>query len=354
MCQLFCTENANREHRPEPLTAEVQDEGTPASMKFRTQGLHLLELQVAALFLALGCMPVPPHPQIDALEEEFSGRLATAHMESLEGLYPRLPGSEHDEIARAYLTREFRLFDAKTRVLSNGDRRHLIGEFQGVSDDVVLLVAAYPALESGVWIDDSGAALLLEFARVMGSPRPPYTLILALAETHPVSISLLDGQSGANSSWRPVPTPVAAQRLLAEAGRSLAEAVEAEGEASRVRAVVVFDTSTDSELRVARDLRSHPEFRKLFWESAAALEFDSMFPPDGRWASPDSLHLGFRERSMDRVLALVQVEEGNLDPLEVRSVKEASPGMFDSVGVVTVDALSKLMRRFEKVDAFSR
>ena len=354
MCQTFCSENANRGHRPQPLMAEVQDEGTLARMKCRTQGLRLLELQVATLFLALGCMPVPPHPQIDSLEEGFSGRLATAHMESLAGLYPRLPGSENDEIARAYLTREFRGVNAKTRVLANGDRRQLVAEFQGVSDDVVLLVAAYPALESGVWIDDSGAALLLEFARVMGSPRPPYTLVLALAETRPVLISRPDDQSGENSSWQPIPTPLEAQGLLAEAGRSLAEAIEAEGEAGRVRAVVVFDTSADADLRVARDLRSHPEFRKLFWESAAALEFDSMFPPDGRWASPDSLHLGFRERSMDRVLALIQVEEVNLNPLGARSANQASPGMFDSIGVVTVDALSKLMRRFEKVDAFSR
>jgi hypothetical protein len=323
-------------------------------MKFRTQGLRLFELLLATLFLALACTPVPPHPEIDSLEEGFSGRLATAHMESLEGLYPRLPGSENDEIARSYLTREFRLVDAQTRVLANGDRRHLIAEFQGVSDDVVLLVAAYPALESGVWVDDSGAALLLEYARVMGSPRPPYTLVLALAETRPESILPLADQSAANSSWQAASEGVAAQELLAEAGRSLAEAVEAEGQAGRVRAVIAFDTSADPELRVARDLRSHPEFRKLFWQSAAALEFGSMFPPDGPWASPDSLHLGFRERSMDRVLALIQVEEGSLDPLDVRPMNEASPGMFDAVGVVTVDALSKLMRRFEKVDAFSR
>jgi hypothetical protein len=275
-------------------------------------------------------------------------------MESLEGLYPRFPGSENDKIARAYLTRELRLVDAKTRVLTNGDRRHLIAEFQGISDDVVLLVAAYPALESGVWIDDSGAALLLEFARVIGSPRPPYTLVLALAETRPVSISLPDDQSGEDPNWQPVLTAVAAQGLLAEAGRSLAEGIETEGEAGRVRAVVVFDTLADAGLRVARDLRSHPEFRKLFWESAAALGYRSMFPPDGHWTSPDSLHLGFRERSMDRVLALIHVEEGSVDPIEVRSVSDASAGIFESVGVVTVDALSKLMRRFEKVDAFSR
>ena len=86
------------------------------------------------------------------------------------------------------------------------------------ADDVVLLVAAYPTLESGAWIDDSGAALLLEFARVMGSPRPAYTLVLALAETRPASISQPDGESRADSGWQPVTTPAVARGLLADAG----------------------------------------------------------------------------------------------------------------------------------------
>jgi hypothetical protein len=325
-------------------------------MKRRILGFRRLEARIAMLFiLALGCMPVPPHPQIDSLEEGFSGRLARAHLGSLEGLYPRFPGSQHDKIARAYLTREFRLVGAKIRILEDGDQRHFIAEFRGVSDDIVLLVAAYPALESGDRIDDSGAALLLEFARVLGSPRPPYSLVFALAETRPVPNSPLDDSKGPEwKDWQPVATPSAARDRLSEAGRSLARGIEAEGAASRVRAVVVFDTSADAESSVVRDLRSHPEFRRLFWESAAGLGFGSMFPPDADWASPDSLHLGFRERSMDRVLALVQADGDPVYPVTLRSASPVSGEMFDSVGVVTVEALSKLMRRFEKVDAFSR
>lgn len=324
-------------------------------MMRRILGLRLLGVQIATL-LVLGCTAVPPHPQIDSLEQGFSGRLARAHLKSLEGLYPRLIGSRGDTLARAYLAREFRLVGAKIRVLVDGDRHHLIAEFKGVSDDVVLLVAPYPALQSGAWIDDSGAALLLEFARVVGSAPLPYTLDFALAETRPVSVSRPGDPVRSDPSWRPVLTPVAARGRLSEAGHSLARGIETEGEASRVRAVIVFDTSAHAELRFARDLRSHPEFRRLFWESAAALGFDSVFPPDGNWTAPDSLHLGFQERSMDRVLALVQVkvEEGNGDPIAMQTPAEVSPGMFDSIGAVTVKALSKLMRRFEKVDAFSR
>ena len=61
---------------------------------------------------------------------------------------------------------------------------------------------------------------------------------------------------------------------------------------------------------------------------------------------------------MDRVLALVQIEGDPLDlmtkPMTTGSGDRISSQMFDSVGIVTVEALSKLMRRFEKVDAFSR
>ncbi len=324
-------------------------------MMRRIRGLRHFGVQIATL-LALGCTPIPPHPQVDSLEQGFSGRLAAAHLESIEGFYPRFPGSSNDKIVRAYLAREFRRVGARTRILVEGDRRHLIAERKGVSDDVVLLVAPYSALESEVLIDDSGAALLLEFARVLGSDRPPYTLGFVLAETRPEQVpSTGEAEAGEEEPrWEPILTSVAGRQHLTEAGRSLARGIEAEGATRRVRAVIVFDTSRQAGQGFARDLRSHPEFRRLFWESAAGLGFASMFPADGGWTSPDSLHLGFREQSMDRALALVHVETAWDDPAAMPIPAESSPEMFDSIGVVTVDALSRLMRRFQKVDAFSR
>ncbi len=350
MCQSFCAQNADRGCHP-----AVFDDGLIGRTMHRLLDSYLVAAQIAML-LALGCSSVPPHPKVDALEQGFSGRMARAHLTSLEGLSPRLPGSPADQIARAYLAREFRRVGAKSRVLVEGGRHHLIADLEGDSDDVILLVAAYPALRSGRWIDDSGAALLLELARVIGSTRPPYTLVFALAETPPAPLPLPpsdEAPGGASTgavppSWQPVLTPSDARQRLLEAGHSLARGIEAEGRASGVRAVIVFDTSAAAgQQRVARDLRSHPEFRRLFWESAAALGLGSMFPPGGDWSAPDSLHLGFRERSMDRVLALVHV--GGID-----DGSENAPRMFDSMGAVSLDALSKLMRRFEKVDAFGR
>jgi len=303
----------------------------------------------------LGCTSVPPHPEIDALESGFSGRMARAHLQSIARIYPRYPGSHEDSVARAYLAREFRLAGAEVRTLVEDDRRHLIAEFEGVSDDVVMLVAAYPSLQSGDWVDDSGAAILLELARVFGGTQPPYRLAFALAETRPAEIEPLVESAGSAVNWAPISSSAVARERLSDAGHSLARGIEAEGGAAqRVRAVLVFDTSAHGRRRFARDLRSHPEFRRLFWQSAADLGFDSVFPVDANWASPDGLHLGFRERSMDRVLVLAHQDVAAQPPTTILSTGDVSPGMFESIGAVSVEGLSRLMNRFEKVDDFSR
>jgi hypothetical protein len=315
---------------------------------WQSLGLH------AALLSAISCTPVPTHPQIDGLESGFSGRLARAHLRSIGEKYPRYPGSNQDSITRSYLVREFRHVGAVVRELVDGGRRHLVAEFEGKSDDVVLLVAAYSNLHSSDWVDDSGAAILLELARVFGSRPQPYTLRFALAETWPAEIAPRDESGGSESKWAPVLTVQDSRMRLTEAGRSLARGIETAGSPDRVRAVLVFDTSARGRRRMGRDLGSHPEFRRVFWQSASALGFESTFPPDAGWSSSESLQIGFHERSMDRVLALVHQDADSDRGTSILPAGEASPGMFESVGAVSVEGLSRLMRRFEKVDAFSQ
>jgi hypothetical protein len=316
-------------------------------------GLRLLGIQIA-LIQALACTPIPPHPKTDATDRSFSSGVARAHLASLDGLYPRLPGSRGDSIARAYLEREFRLAGADIRELAEGERRHLVAEIEGDSNDVLLLVAAYPVLESGVWIDDSGAVLLLELARVFGSGRRPYTLVFALAEVQPAVLIPAGDSNGTDTTWQRMLTSADARQSVSEGGHSLARGITTEGGTGRIRAVIAFETSSRAGLRIARDLRSHPGFRGVFWETASDLGLGASFPSDGDWASPESLQLGFRDQSMDRVLTLVDEVAANADPAEARPGLDASSGSFDSVGIVTVEALSRLMRRLEKVDAFSR
>ena len=140
-------------------------------------------MSLCASFLA--CLSIPPQPRprdYVGVGEDFSGELANAHSQALRGLGPRLPGSASDRIARAYLAREFRRNGAKPRELAGGASTHLIAENRGRSRDVILLVAAYPVLGSGDWVDDTGAGVLLELARAFESTSQPYTLGFALAD----------------------------------------------------------------------------------------------------------------------------------------------------------------------------
>ena len=214
-------------------------------------------------------------------------------------------------------------------------------------------MAAYPDLEQDEWIGDSGAALLLELARALSHPRPRYTLRFALAETRPAAVGV--GPNGENTSgiWLPVDSPRKARLRIVAAGESLARALAAEGDLERLRGVLVFDAPARRGLRIARDLRSHPVYRDVFWQSAAALGFDSTFPSDGGWASPLSLHLGLAGRPPDRVLALVDEAwaRPELEALPVRFANLAST--FESVGLVTVEALGRIMRRLGRIDAFA-
>ncbi len=319
------------------------------------------------VFIVLACSPAPPpHPNVEGVGATFSARLARAHLDALAGLGPRRPDSRADVVARAYLDQELRLAGAETATWRDGARRHPVATLAGHSPDVILLVAAYPVLEADGWIDDAGIAFLLELVRVFGAESLPYTLKFALAETRPrrSPVAPGSGSKGSDSKgsggkaekegiWEPVRSFSAARERVRTAGRSLARATESEGVMDRLRAVIVFDWTARSGLRIARDLRSQPVFRQIFWDAAADLGQTATFPLDGQWASPESLHLGFRERSMDRVLALVDEAVAGANPSIVRPGAGTSLAVLDSMGRVTIEALNRLMRRFQKIDAFS-
>jgi hypothetical protein len=310
---------------------------------------------LGVVLLAIACSALPPSPRLGGLSNQFSGEAAQAHAVSLAALGPRLPGSRADELARRYLTREFRASGARVRVAVDGELRHLVAEIPGDSPDALLLVAAYPDLERDEWIGDSGAALLLELARVLSQQRPRYTLQFALAETRPAAGDVQATQVGQKRSriWLPVDSRMKARSRIVAAGESLARALVAEADLERLRGVLVFDAPARPGLRIARDLRSHPVYRDVFWQSASALGFESTFPSDGGWASPLSLHLGLRGRSIDPVVALVD-EAWARPELEAQPVLLAhSASTFESLGLVTLEAVGRIMHRLARVDAFA-
>ena len=156
----------------------------------------------------------------------------------------------------------------------------------------------------------------------------------------------------------PDPNARALARLrVAEAGESLASGLEAIGELEGLRAVIAFEPRAGSASRMARDLRSHPVFRSVFWETAAELGHGAFFPPDAGWSSPQRFQGAFEARGLSQVLALVDetIARAELQAgLGARSGPQNARGVgLGPVGSVTLEALSRLMRRFERVDAFS-
>lgn len=318
------------------------------------------------LLLALGCSSAPssppeaplastaspavePEPQeLTILEQprpdQFSGKVAAAHEALLNGLRPRRPGSQADAEARSYLTREFLAAGARVWEVADGSSRHLLAELSGDSPDILMLVAPYSLVDPDLWVGDTGAAFLLELARNLGRERSAYTLRFVLAETR-----------AEDGLGRPlaVETVLGAREHVVAAGVSLARALAGAANESRgvLRGVIVFDAPARPGLRFARDLRSHPIYREVFWSAASRLGSTELFPPSGGWSSPQSLHAGLEAAADGKVLALVD-ESWTRPERKVAPSSERSDEVFEQSGRVTLEALGQLMHRLARIDGF--
>jgi hypothetical protein len=315
----------------------------------------------------IACAPPPIEPTISPpivveMPDHFSGEIAESHLASLSAQAPRRPGSDADRAARDYLSERFLAAGARVEVFEDDQRRHLVAEMAGESEDTLLLVAPYPSLDRDDWIGDSGAALLLELARVWPRRNPRYTLRLALAETRAIDREVDDDleTDGTSSNRVTVDSqvegvddgPREARRRVVSAGESLAQTLDVAGELEGVRCIIVFDGTARSGLRIARDIRSHPVYREVFWASGRALGFESIFPSGTGWASPRSLHLGFAERTTDGVVAIVDEARARPELEPIRSVGAGSADSLEAIGLVTIEALDRIMHRLSRIDDF--
>ena len=360
MCQSFCLRNADSVGFQPGGSKALRGSTIGESGKRSVRGDLGGTLACLALAGVLACSSLPPHPKIPTTGGQFSDAMVRAHLENLSGLGPRLPGSEADRTARAYFRREFRQAGAETELLEAGEYHHLIAEIPGASQDGILLVAPYSALGGDAWVDDSGAVLLLELTRVLASPPPPYTVRIALAYVRPraVAQNAAESPSGATGGRAgPNGSALLAREQVTLAGESLASALEADGRLDGLRAVIAFELRAGRVPRMARDLRSHPVFRSVFWEAAAALGHGDSFPPDAGWRSPPGLQDAFLARGLGLVLALVDETTARAELQAglgaVGEVGAAGARGVEPLGSVTLEALSRLMGRFERVDAFA-
>lgn len=296
----------------------------------------------AGVVLGIACGGVPTHPVVDERVDGFSPRRARAHYVALAGLGSRLPGSEAAVRARTYVERELRWAGAEWVGPDSGDAsadHPVLAWLPGASEERVLVAAPWAPALGRTGPDDAGVATLLELARALARQPRPYTVGIAIAIVAPSEESV----GGARA---------ATQR----AGEVLVEALAADPGLDALRAVLVLEPRIGASGGIARDLRSHPVFRDLFWRTAARLGHHERFPEDGGWATPEGIQGAFLSAGYGRVLALV--DERPLAPSpRTRGTERAvlpEPGAFEPVGEVVHSGLLQLMERLVRVDAFSR
>ena len=162
----------------------------PGGFAARSLGSFALALGIAACGGGAPMpAPAPPEPEAAAAvvpPDQFSGQRALGELELLSAFGPRGSTSEGAVAARQHLRaaleeEQIRVQRIEAAVDVEGEvvpLPHLVAELPGPSPDRFVLVAPYDfgSASGGAADELSGAAVLLELARVLGRRDFPYTL----------------------------------------------------------------------------------------------------------------------------------------------------------------------------------
>jgi hypothetical protein len=127
----------------------------------------------------------------------------------------------------------------------------------------------------------------------------------------------------------------------------LEAAAEVVGEVGEIRFAAVLIGSGRDQLRIARDLNSHPRLRDLFWEIAERLEFEEIFGPDASFVDTTGWQRvpGTAE---ERVLRIGPIRDAT------HGVGCCRAESATAVGRVTLDGLLAIGEDFAGIDAYAR
>lgn len=307
-----------------------------------------------------------PTPALD----RFSAARAFADLGALVSIGPRVSGTPGAARAREYLRSQLAAVGLEVeeiqspRPLSDaaeaqGDLpatrppepfRHLSVVLPGASPAQFILAAAYDTSRIAgiefVGANDgaSGAALLLELARVLSQRSLPYTTRLLF----------LDGEGGAD----PIDGAPGLQRW--QGSRSLAAQLDRNGELDAVRLLVVFHQVCDADLRIARDLSSHRMYREEFFRTADRLGHAQAFPRDEGFESVEASHLAFLAHGVRSAVAIADTRYGGdavpgiFAGTADDTIGRCAPESLETVGSVTLAALQTIGVRLTRIDRFAR
>lgn len=328
-------------------------------MRARTFPRAVLAAAIALSACRSSPPPEPPKPPApDARAAAFSRANAWGHLESLAGAGPRVSGSEGNQKARAYIRYELGKLGLEvveqtvTVRLADGEStlelHNLAVLVPGASTDVFLLAAPYDSRRfdsfPNVAVNEaSGAAVLLEVARVLAAKPLPYT----------TAIVFLDGEAplepGENGS--------APRSHLGSQG--LVKRLEAKEVLPTVRLALVVNRVCDPDLRIARDSNSHRNYREWLFDAARRAGRAEAFPRDSAYEETDAGHEVLKAGGVARVLAVVDTSFGGDDPpgafagTQDDDLEHCSAESLETVGVVVLEALADISQRLARIDRFA-
>ncbi|MEM7412423.1 MAG: fused MFS/spermidine synthase [Myxococcota bacterium] len=320
---------------------------TPSSHRSSRRRAAALTLSLALVFACAS----PPAPAPPAVAPEagsgFEPERAMAHWAALHAMRDRSLGSAGADEARAYLRAELEALGLSLveqrfpieRVKTGNERllRNLVAEIPGASSDVFLLVTPYDThasrdVRARPATDASGAAVMLELARVLSEKSFPYTVWLAF----------LEGEA---------PPEDETEKSRSDHGsRALARRLRFLEANADVRLVVATEHVCDAGLRIARDRQSHRNTRSAFWRAAQRVGHGETFPRTARYESPRASHRALLDAGFRNAVALVGSTAGDA----ASSVSDdCSPESLAAVGDVTLAALDRTGKRFAKIDRYA-
>ena len=324
------------------------------------RSIRILCALTAVFGLACG-KPAPPPAQPTPDPSQFSGERAWEHLERLVEIGPRVSGTPGAEAARSYIREQLQAIGLEPEPLSFDVTVDLpegeVGKlsFESVlavmpaeSADLLVLAAPFDSrhFESFIHVGAnngaSGAALLLEMARVLSVDPIPYTVWFAF----------LDGEGTHTEDTRPD------ERFLGS--RTLVNQIQEVGALSRTRLMVYFNQVADPDLVVARDLRSDRVIRRSFQHAAKELGYEPVFPPERPFSRPPGGHGAFLSVGFRRVMIVSDDRFGGDEApgvywqTEEDTLEQCDPESLAIVGAVSNAGLREVAALLQKVDRFSR
>jgi hypothetical protein len=309
---------------------------------------------------------LPAEPPLPGRAGEFSGERAWQHLVALVELGPRPAGSPANAEARGYLSGQLEALGLSVhthstplpgRAADPADPidpadpvargpivvRSLEVEISGTRHSGSFVLAApfdsrdvggiaYAGANDGA----SGAAVLLEVARVLAADPLPYT----------TRLYLLDGESAFQATPGSVASNVGSGVLIAR----LRDA--------DVHLVVYLNQVGDRNLQISRNALSHRMYRNEFWKAAARLRRAAAFPSDGEFELGGARERLYSQSRLRQVVWIQDVSYGGLEPPGIHANVEqdlayCSPESLNTVGAVTLEALDAISRRLLKIDLFA-